>query len=233
MDKKQLTKLVSYFAMGDGGVYYSGKHCKFIMNMRSKNRDYIDWVANTLKEITSVNVREVPDYNTDGYTRQPLTRLETAAHPFFTVLRNRIYVDKYKGLDEHTLKLLDWEALAILYMCDGSLYIDKPNIKKGLVNPSYNVYLHLKRLSYGDQYVLKKALKDHLDLEFNVNKCGNYYNLRLRVKDVEKFMQGVTPYMLSSFSYKLIRTENSTQVDDDIVCASQECEEVEGNYLPC
>jgi S-ribosylhomocysteine lyase LuxS involved in autoinducer biosynthesis len=233
MDKKQLTKLVSYFAMGDGGVYYSGKHCKFIMNMRSKNRDYIDWVANTLKEITSVYVREVPDYNTDGCTRQPLTRLETAAHPFFTVLRDRIYVDKYKGLDEHTLKLLDWESLAILYMCDGSLYTDKPNPKKGLVNPSYNVYLHLKRLSYGDQFILKKTLKEKLNLEFNINKCGNYYNMRLRVKDVEKFMQGVTPYMLPSFSYKLIRTENSTQVDGDIVCASQECEEVDGNNLPC
>jgi LAGLIDADG DNA endonuclease family len=233
MDKKQLTKLVSYFAMGDGGVYYTGKHCKFIMNMRSKNRDYIDWVADTLKEITSVNVREVPDYNTDGYTRQPLTRLETASHPFFTVLRERIYVDKYKGLDEHTLKLLDWESLAILYMCDGSLYIDKPNPKKGLVNSSYNVYLHLKRLSYGDQFILKKTLKEKLDLEFNINKCGNYYNMRLRVKDVEKFMQGITPYMLSSFSYKLIRTENSTQVDGDIVCAPQECGEVEGNYLSC
>lgn len=233
MDKKQLTKLVSYFAMGDGGVYYSGQHCKFIMNMRSKNRDYIDWVANTLKEITNVKIREVPDYNTDGYTRQPLTRLETASHPFFTMLRDRIYVDKYKGLDEHTLKLLDWESLAILYMCDGSLYIDKPSPKKGLVNPSYNVYLHLKRLSYGDQFILKKALKEKLDLEFNINKCGNFYNLRLRVKDVEKFMQGVTPYMLPSFSYKIIRTENPTQVGGDIVCAPQECGEVEGNYQPC
>jgi hypothetical protein len=219
MNKKQLTKLVSYFAMGDGGVYYSGQHCRFVMNVRSKNRDYIDWVANTLKEITSVKIKETPDYNRDGHIRQPQTRLETASHPFFTVLRNRIYVDKYKGLDEHTLKLLDWESLAILYMCDGSLYIDKPNPKKGLINPSYNVYLHLKRLSYGDQFILKKVLKEKLDLEFNINKCGNFYNLRLRVKDVEKFMQGVTPYMLPSFSYKLIRTENPIDVGGDIVCA--------------
>ena len=229
MDNKQLTKLVSYFAMGDGGVYYSGNNCKFIMNMRSKNKDYIAWVAETLSAITTVNVREVPDYNTDGCKRQPLTRLETRAHPFFTVLRNRIYVDTYKGLDPHTLKLLDWEALAILYMCDGSLYIDKPNIKKGLVNPSYNVYLHLKRLSYGDQFIRKKALKDYLDLEFNINKCGNYYNMRLRVKDVDKFMKGVSPFMKESFSYKLIRTENPAEVGDDIVCATQECVEISGN----
>jgi len=233
MDKKQLMKLVSYFAMGDGGVYYNGKNCTFIMNMRSKNRDYIDWVAAVLEEITSVSVKEVPDYNNDGYTRQPLTRLETKSHPYFTTLRNRIYVDKYKGLDPHTLKLLDWEALAILYMCDGSLYIDKPNVKKGLINPSYNVYLHLKRLSYGDQFILKKALKDNLDLEFNINKCGNYYNMRLRGKDLDKFMTGVAPYIKESFSYKLIRTESPTIVGDDIVCAPQECGEVDGNNPLC
>lgn len=229
MDKKQLTKLVSYFALGDGGVYYSGNNCKFIMNMRSKNRDYIDWVASVLSEITSVKVREVPDYNTDGYTRQPLTRLETSTHPFFTVIRERIYIDKYKGIDPHSLKLLDWETLAILYMCDGSLYIDKPCNKKQLVNPSYNVYLHMKRLSYGDQFLLKKALKETLDLEFNINKAGNYYNMRLRAKDVVKFMNGVSPYVLPSFSYKLVRMENPAQAGGEIVCTSQECEEISGN----
>ena len=232
MDKKQLTKLISYFAMGDGGVYYTGNNCKFIMNMRSSNQDYIDWVGETLKHITSVRIKEVPDYNTDGYSRQPLTRLETPAHPFFTVLRERIYVDKYKGLDPHTLKLMDWEALAILYMCDGSLYIDKPNPKKGLINPSYNVYLHMKRLSYGDQVLLKKVLKDKLDLEFNVNKCGKYYNLRLRVKDVQKFMDGVTPYMMPSFSYKLVRTENPMDMGGDVVCSVEESTEVGRNDQP-
>ena len=226
MDKKQLTKLISYFAMGDGGVYYNGNNCKFIMNMRSVNRDYIDWVAEVISEITPVSVKEVPDYNTDGYKRQPLTRLESKSHPFFTILRNRIYVDKYKGLDPHTLKLLDWEALAILYMCDGSLYTDKPNPKKGLINNSYSVNLNMKRLSYGDQLLLKKTLKENLDLEWNINKHNQYYYLRLRCKDLDKFMEGISPYMKPSFSYKLIRTENPEESGGDIVCSSQECEEI-------
>ena len=221
MDKKELTKLISYFAMGDGGVYYNGSNCKFIMNMRSANKDYIDWVAEVVSEITSVTIKEVPDYNTDGYVRQPLTRLESKSHPFFTVLRNRIYVDKYKGLDPHTLKLLDWEALAILYMCDGSLYTDKPNPKKGLINNSYNVNLNMKRLSYGDQFILKKTLKENLDLEWNINKHNQYYYLRLRCKDLDKFMEGITPYIKPSFSYKLIRTENPEKSGGDIVCSSQ------------
>jgi hypothetical protein len=60
------------------------------------------------------------------------------------------------------------------------------------------------RLSYGDQLLLKKAIKENLDLEFNVVKTGNkYYTLRLRSKDLEKFMNGIKPYVLDSFQYKL------------------------------
>lgn len=37
MDKKELTKLVSYFIMGDGGAYIIKKNAKFVMNMRAEN----------------------------------------------------------------------------------------------------------------------------------------------------------------------------------------------------
>lgn len=204
MDKKQLVKLVSYFTMGDGGLYVSAncKNAKFIMNMRSANQDYINWVREVLSEITKVSVIERKDYNVDGYIRQPQLRLESNSHPFFTEIRDRIYTDKYKGIDPHALKLLDWESLAILYMCDGSCHkYLRPEI--GMVNPSYTVTLNLKRLSYGDLFILKKALKEVLDLEWNIQKQGKYHYLCLRTKDVDKFMEGIRPFMKESFHYKL------------------------------
>jgi len=222
MDKKQLTKLVSFFTMGDGGVYPVGKEHAFIMNMREVNLDYIDWVNSVLQEITRSSYKKIPDYNTDGYTRAPLVRLQTASHPFFSDMRNRIYTGKYKGLDPHALKLLDAEALAILYMCDGCLRIEQPNDKKRLVTPSPNVTLNLKRLSYGDQWLLKKALRDNLGLEWNINRHYEYYYLRLRNKDVSEFMRLVTPHVLPSFEYKIIRTIGSEKSDDDIVCSIEE-----------
>jgi hypothetical protein len=87
----------------------------------------------------------------------------------------------------------------------------------------------MKRLSYGDQFILKKALKEKLDLEWNINKHNQYYYLRLRCKDVQKFMEGISPYMKPSFSYKLVRTESPNELGDDIVCALQECGEVSRN----
>lgn len=231
MDNKQLTKLLSYFIMGDGGVYTrNGKtdSAYFVMNMKAENKDYIDWVDSVLKTFVGTRQTDRKDYNTDGCNRQPQIRLESKTHPKLATLRHRIYTEKYKGIDPHALKMLDWEALAILYMCDGSLCEDKPNPKKGLVNSSWNLTLNMKRLSYGDQLLLKKAIKDKLDLEFNINRQNSYYYLRLRSKDVVKFCKGVEPYMKESFKYK-IRVIDPLKEGGDTVCSAQQCAEVGRN----
>lgn len=214
MDKKELTKLVSYFIMGDGGAYVNKQNAKFIMNMKAENKDYIDWVDNVFSEFVGTKQYERKDYNTDGYVRAPQIRLETNTHPFITTIRDRIYTDGYKGIDPHALKLLDWEAMAILYMCDGCLHEDRPNEKKGLKNPSWNLTLNMKRLSYGDQLLLKQVIRDQLGVEFNINRQGKYYYMRLRCKDVEKFCVGVLPYMKDSFSYKIRMLDPSIEGGD-------------------
>lgn len=199
-DKKQLTKLISYMIMGDGGVYNYTKNgnATFIMNMVEKNEDYVIYCKSILENITSCKIAKVQK---EG-NRQPQLRLSTMAHPFFNTMRERIYVENYKSIDHHTLKLLDYEALAFLYMSDGSLgkYL-RPEI--GMINPSCKITLNLKRLSYGDLFILKKALKDYLDLEWNIHKHGKYFFLTLRMKDVRKFIDGITPYILPSFLYKV------------------------------
>ena len=199
-DKKQLTKLISFMTMGDGGVYNYTKNgnAKFIMNMVAKNEDYVMYCKDILENITTCKVTKV----IKDKTRQNQLRLESSSHPFFNTIRDRIYVMTYKSIDIHALKLLDYEALSFLYMSDGSLGRDfRPEI--GMINPSYNITLNFKRLSYGDLFLLKKALKDRLDLEFNINKQNQYYFLRLRTKDVTKFIEGITPYILPSFLYKV------------------------------
>lgn len=213
-DKKQLVKLISFFVMGDGGVYYNGRlskqnnkfagNCRFIMNMRSKNMDYIEHVAGIINNITSCKIITRKMKNIDGCNREQQHTIYSAQHPFFTKLRERIYTGTYKGLDSHYLKLIDGESLAILYMCDGSLSIETPGRVPRLKNNSYNVTLNLKRLSEGDILMLKKAIKDNLNLEFNLQKQGKYKFLRLRCKNVIQFMELVSPYIFPSFEYKLI-----------------------------
>lgn len=199
-DKKQLYKLISYIIMGDGGVYHSNNsgNARFIMNMIKKNEDFVIYCKDILENVTSCKIIEIQK---EG-NRQVQLRLESKCHPIYTKMRERIYVGTYKSIDHHALNLLDFEALAILYMCDGSLgkYF-RPQI--GMKNPSCSITLNLKRLSYGDLFLLKKALKDKLDLEWNIQKHNKYFFLRLRMKDVPKFIEGITPYIHPSFLYKI------------------------------
>lgn len=200
MDKKELYKLVSYFVMGDGGVYYAGKECRFVMNMLEKNSDYIFWAKDVLENITSTTIHLVKD---DREGKNPTLCLMTKTHPIFTQMREQIYTENYKGVSPHYLKMLDWEALSILYMSDGGLYIDKPNEEKGLINNSYSISLFMKRLSYGDQFILKKGLEE-MGMMWNINRAGKYYCLRLRSKDNNLFSENISKYILPSFQYKVI-----------------------------
>lgn len=235
MDNKQLTKLLSYFIMGDGGVYFGKtrngskrENAYFSMNMKAEHKDYIDWVESVLSEFVGCHQTFRTNLGVDGYNRKSQINLLSKTHPKLTTLRERIYTDTYKGIDPHALKMLDWEAMSILYMCDGCLHEDKPNPKKGLTNSSWNLTLNMKRLSYGDQLLLKKAIKEVLGVEFNINRQGKYYYLRLRSKDVVTFCRGVAPYMKESFKYK-IRVIDPSSEGGDTVCSTQRCVETGRN----
>ena len=75
----------------------------------------------------------------------------------------------------------------------------------------------MKRLSEAEQIILKKTIRDNLGVEFNVNKAGKYFCLSLRTKDVNKFMDGIEPFMKDSFKYKIVRMKSPALAGDEIV----------------
>lgn len=231
-DKKQLVKLLSFMATFDGGLYVVNRkdrpmkvnNAMFILNMRAENRDYIEWVANTVRNITGVIIRERKDYNTDGFVRQPQLRLESQRHPELTKLRNRIYTpDNKKVIDLHMLTLLDAEALAIIFMADGGTYLSKCGY------PSIN--LHTKGFSEADNLALSKAIYEKLGIRTTVNRHSNYYYLRVKSADIKLFIDTVTPHILPSFLYKLGRLAPDTLQGGDIVCTLTKVKEVSRNDL--
>jgi len=207
IDPKQLTKLTSYMATFDGGVYvpykryeHSKVNCQFIMQMRKENEDYLLWVKSVLENVTSVRITERPDYNTDGYSRAPQLRLESNRHPYFTKLRERIYIDNHKVIDPHMLKLMDGEALAIIFMCDGGTSLDTRH-----KNPHAKIDLHTKGFSYADNMSLSKAIYDSTGVITRVNRHGKYYYLNVATKSHKDFYEVVKPHMVKSFDYKFER----------------------------
>lgn len=212
-DKKRLMKLMSFLVMSDGCVSRNRNvgNCIFSFSATEGHEDYIEYVKEIVENITSVKInvynRELP--------RKNLIKLYTPVHPYFNALRDRIYVGNYKSVDVHALKLLDFEALAIFYMSDGCLGKTKRSDGKD----SFTTTINLCRLSYGDMLLVKKAIKENLDIEFNVVKTGGkYYTLRLRSKDSSKFFEGIRPYIVKSFYYKLpFRTSDPDNSGGDIV----------------
>lgn len=216
INEKQLSKLLYYFSSFDGGVYPSGKECRFVMNMREENLDYVQWVQQTIDTFTSTNIHSVLQRG----NRSPLMCLTSKAHPKFSTIRDRLYLpDGKKVLDPHQLALMDAEALAIIFMADGGTSLDKgkyPEIK-----------LHTKGYSYFDNLALSKAIYDVTGIRTTVNKHNQYFFLRVKTADINLFVRTVRPYILPSFSYKLERL--APAMGGDIVCAVQECTEINGN----
>lgn len=194
ISEKQLSKLLYYFSGFDGGVYYSGKDCRFVMNMRAENADYIQWVVSTLNKFVEVSTHDVIQRG----NRSPLVCVTSKTHPKLTAIRERLYTpDSKKVLDPHQLTLMDAEALAIVFMADGGTSLDKgkyPEIK-----------LHTKGYSYFDNLALSKTIYEATGIRTTVQKHNQYFFLRVKTADLQLFINTVKPYILPSFSYKLER----------------------------
>jgi len=217
IDEKQLSKLLYYFSGFDGGVYYSGRNARFVMNMREENLDYIKWVTETLETFTSVNTFSVIQRG----ERKPLLCITSKTHPKLSIIRERLYIDDKKVLDPHQLTLLDGEALAIIFMADGGTSVDQR------WNKYAEIRLHTKGYSYFDNLALSKAIFEKTGIRTTVNRHGKYFFLRIKSADIKLFIDTVSPFILPSFRYKLERL--APVMGDDIVCAVQECTEIGRN----
>jgi hypothetical protein len=214
IDPKEFTKLVSYMSTFDGGLYVtnktrkdgsrSGSNARFIMNMRKENLDYVMWVKSALEAGgLSVSIKDRKDYNTDGCNRAEQVHIESCNHPKLTTIRDRIYLPNgRKVIDPHMLKLMDAEALAIIFMADGST---QAQWRQGSINGSPSVSLNTKGFSEPENMALSKCIYDTFGIRSNINRQNQYRYLRLKTADAGKFFEIINPHVRPSFNYKFER----------------------------
>lgn len=234
MNKKELTKLLSFMSTFDGGLYRTKNdrghllNAKYIINMRRENLDYVQWVQETLSNITGSIITDRKDYNTDGCVRQEQVRLQSKCHPELTKLHDRIYIDGKKVMDLHMLKLLDAEALAIIFMADGRSTLDLRNKK-----PHCKITLNTKGFSEADNLALSKAIYDKLGIRSTVHRHNQYFYLYIKTADVKLFVSTILPYIKPSFLYKFERIAPAlSMLDDDIVWTEWKHSEVDRDSQP-
>lgn len=212
----------------DGGLYCSGNNYRYVMNMRRENLDYCEWVCSTLNEFVRCKIVDRKDYNTGGYNRSPQVTVSSLSHPFLTKIHDRMYIGNHKVIDLHMLKLLDAEALAIIFMADGGTHLDT-----SFKNPHCKITLNTKGFSEADNLALSKAIYNKLGIRSSVHKQNQYRYLTIKTADVRLFVTTVLPYLKQSFFYKFERIAPAlNKLDDDIVWTEWKHSEVDRNSLP-
>lgn len=200
---RDLSKLLYSFSMFDGCLIQqtATRNASMIVNMTEEHEDYIEAVSYTLSQVDiGCTITKPSIYIKDGHVRKQQIRLQSATHPVLTQIRNRIYIDGHKVIDPHMLTMLDAEMIAIAFMADGSRGVDKR-----WENAKPNYRLHLNNLSYGDLMLLKGAIKECLDIDVNLRKKGNLYDLGVPTAHAARFEEIIAPYVFESFKYKLGR----------------------------
>lgn len=218
MTDKYTTKIVAASLLGDGsvGVPPDGSvNAKYRQPKTVDHMDYINWLSERLSAVTPTNQYEWQP-RLGNSKRQVM--LQTRTHPFYTSFRNRMYPNGHKVVDPHYLTLIDWEFMAVWYQEDGSTVVDRDYVRPIICTECF---------SYGDNHHLRKAVSEKLGIDLNVSsyrdKGLQKYRLRVRPKDINKFMDGIEPYVVPSFSYKICRTVGSSSVlDEDIVRPTEE-----------
>ena len=207
----QLSKFVSWSVAGDGYVGHStnNKNAHYSISRSPEHKDYLDVIANKFIGLQDCSVR------IDEYIRKDngktVLDLRTSSHPLFSRIRERQYIQNYRVIDPHQLTLLDWEAAAFLYMDDGSLCV---NNKGSLI-----VRLSTCAYSFPEQEALRKVFVEKLGVVWNINRNGNTWQLNLAKKSRDVWFDGIRPFVIDSYKYKLpeFLKKETSRTDGDLV----------------
>lgn len=238
-NNKDLTKYVYSSLLGDASISIDNRdwekngNATFEISQTADHLDYLEHLQNKLQDITTFTIKlskpekiRVIDDHTSNCKAQ--YRLRSSRHPFFNTFRERLYGTGRKIVDPHYLKLLDWEMMATFYMDDGYVSHTNNTNRYDTTYRTDTLGISTQGYSYGDNLLLKESIREKLEVEFNVRefrqKNGNLqYMLKLRGKDIPRFIDNVREYIVPSYKYKTIlegisHTKNSSQnEDDDIV----------------
>lgn len=212
--KKELTRYIAAFTLGDGFLRRRNKTCNasYALNQLYIHKEYIEWQASILESLTSVSIKYVNAYN-DGYNHRAQYRLLTKTHPMYTTMHDRIYMNGRKTVSPHDLKLLDFESMAIWYMDDGFI-LRSSNRANG------DMTLCTDNFTFAEVSLLQKAIWERLEIPFNIRRkqtnTGVVFRLTCTRKNTPKLISGIEKYIFPSFQYKLHTNDIPTR-DGDIV----------------
>lgn len=214
MAELSITKLIHASILGDGFFYKVAQenlkaNTHYMLKQTSKHKDYVEWMADQLDWLTPVRIDTKPAYtDARGYNCAEQLILKTMRHRVYKRMYNELYVplgkSHIKRLNPHYLKDLDWQCLAMLYMDDGWLEVDKRKTKESYVR----VGIATNAFTYSEVIILRDLLKEKFSITgsvFSQKKTSDQQQhlLRFSKDDARRLIDGVSRFVFPSYEYKL------------------------------
>lgn len=179
--------------LGDSSIQYYPKH-------RWKSPIFKCEHGGTQEDYTKLLYTKLSNLNTffkkytrfDKRTNKEYTTycVKTSANPALLPYFKLLYSSGKKEICKEFLKDFTYKSLAYLYMDDGYYHQD-----------SY--YISTDSFSLNSIETLIQHIETVLNLHFTPIKHGSNYRIRLLKKDIEKFNNMVSVYMIDSLKYKI------------------------------
>ena len=194
MDKIQKAVVIGS-VLGDSFLQKTGtNNARLRLEHSLKQQDYLLWKCKILKNFFQKKPEILKRFNLKFGKSYQYVRNQSYSDLEFGKLRQLFYVDGKKVIPTKISKLLkDPLSLAVWFMDDGYYY---PRDKIA--------YIYLPKYDHDSINNLLIALKINYGLspQLKIKKRGEYV-LIFTVKDTEKLIQIIKPYIIKSMSYKI------------------------------
>jgi len=168
--------------LGDGHLVKTTSGFAFRVNHGLKQKAYVDWKYEILKNTTNSKPRE---------SSKKCYYFRTVSHPIFLQLRKKFYKGRRKIVPKELLKrILTPFILAVWIMDDGSRDGNQLRINSQCFSEKENI-------------VLQKILYTKLGIKTTLNRDKNMYRLRIKDESMRKLKNSVSKYFIPSMRYKL------------------------------
>jgi len=169
--------------LGDGAMRKK-THALLEINHSYKQKEYVDWLYQ--KFIHYVDT-EPKMRKSNG--KRIAYRFTTKSLPILTTFYDSFFQEKHKIIpDNLTLSPL---TLAVWYMDDGS-------------RCDTDIYLNSQQFTQEEQEKLVSLLSEQYSIQASLNKDKQYKRIRIKKESVPRFMNLISPFIISTMRYKLL-----------------------------
>jgi len=175
--------------LGDANLHITngGKNALLRINHSVKQKDYLEWKSEIIKNITSCKI--VPYIRKAQGKEYEMVNLYTKCHPFFTRLRNNFYWQGRKSVDAFIMQRLTPIGLAIWIMDDGN------NWKENIRLATYN-------FNEAEHWLMKYWLEKKFGIKVAIRRLRKYYYLEFSRGGSREVLKICEPFIFKQLRYK-------------------------------